>query len=286
LSPRPRQPELPVWITAAGNIETFQLAGELGAGVLTHLLGQSIEQLEEKIAVYRAAWRKAGKPGDGHVTLMLHTFSGKDADSVRDIVRNPFREYLRHSVSLISGFAKNLNIDFDESNCSASDMDTLLEHAFERYFGTSGLFGTPEQCLEMAYKLQSIGVNEIACLIDFGVDNKSVMEGLEYLNLVKEQMRRQHEISQQRITHVQCTPSMARMLVSDPNSAKILSSVDKLLVGGEAVMPSLLKSLATGTPKEIYNMYGPTETTIWSSADQIGMPIQAVTLGRPIANTQ
>src|SRR5262249_28118107 len=40
--PRPVQKELPVWITAAGNPETFKLAGEMGAGVLTHLLGQEL----------------------------------------------------------------------------------------------------------------------------------------------------------------------------------------------------------------------------------------------------
>ena len=47
--PRPVQPELPVWITTAGNPETFRQAGEIGANVLTHLLGQTVEELAEKI---------------------------------------------------------------------------------------------------------------------------------------------------------------------------------------------------------------------------------------------
>src|SRR6185503_3544340 len=46
--PRPVQGELPVWLTAAGNPETFEAAGEIGAGLLTHLLGQSVEDLAEK----------------------------------------------------------------------------------------------------------------------------------------------------------------------------------------------------------------------------------------------
>ena len=49
IQPRPIQPELPVWITAAGAPDTFRLAGALGANVLTHLLGQSIDDLAEKI---------------------------------------------------------------------------------------------------------------------------------------------------------------------------------------------------------------------------------------------
>ena len=42
--------------------------------------------------------------------------------------------------------------------------------AVDRYLGTSGLFGTPEGCLQIIEKLKAIGVDEVACLIDFGVD--------------------------------------------------------------------------------------------------------------------
>ena len=55
IHPQPLQPELPYWITAAGNPETFKLAGKLGANLLTHLLSQSIEELSVKINLYREA---------------------------------------------------------------------------------------------------------------------------------------------------------------------------------------------------------------------------------------
>ena len=45
IQPRPVQAELPVWVTAAGAVETFRQAGRLGASVLTHLLGQSVEEV-------------------------------------------------------------------------------------------------------------------------------------------------------------------------------------------------------------------------------------------------
>ena len=63
--PRPVQAELPVWLTSAGSTSTFERAGTLGTNLLTHLLGQSIEQLAENIACYRAAWKSAGHPGSG-----------------------------------------------------------------------------------------------------------------------------------------------------------------------------------------------------------------------------
>src|SRR5438128_7069881 len=81
--PRPIQPELPIWITATGNPETCRVAGELGANLLTHLVGQKIEDLAEKILIYRRAWQENGHAGEGSVMLMLHTFVGEDFDSVR-----------------------------------------------------------------------------------------------------------------------------------------------------------------------------------------------------------
>src|SRR5262249_39517333 len=55
LFPRPVQPELPVWLTAAGAVDTFRSAGRIAANVLTHLLGQDVDALAAKIAVYGQA---------------------------------------------------------------------------------------------------------------------------------------------------------------------------------------------------------------------------------------
>ncbi|HEU5074221.1 MAG TPA: MupA/Atu3671 family FMN-dependent luciferase-like monooxygenase, partial [Polyangiaceae bacterium] len=99
--PRPVQKELPVWVTAAGNPETFEAAGRVGANLLTHLLGQTFEEVAEKVRVYRAAWEKAGHAGRGVVTIMLHTFVGSDADEVKETVRGPMKEYLRSAVGLV-----------------------------------------------------------------------------------------------------------------------------------------------------------------------------------------
>src|SRR4051794_5598232 len=69
--PPPVQRELPIWITSAGSADTFRSAGTLGAGVLTHLLGQSPADLAGKIAAYREALADAhGPDARGHVALM------------------------------------------------------------------------------------------------------------------------------------------------------------------------------------------------------------------------
>ncbi|MFN4100011.1 MAG: MupA/Atu3671 family FMN-dependent luciferase-like monooxygenase, partial [Pararhodobacter sp.] len=58
--PRPVSKELPLWLTIAGNPDTWREAGEIGANVLTHLLGQSIDDIAARIPDYHAALREAG----------------------------------------------------------------------------------------------------------------------------------------------------------------------------------------------------------------------------------
>jgi natural product biosynthesis luciferase-like monooxygenase protein len=299
--PQPLQRELPVWITAAGSTETFRMAGEIGANVLTHLLGQSFEDVAEKIAIYREARQTHGHEADGesegggHVTLMLHTFVGKDSDDVRRKVFGPFCNYLRSSVGLWRDLAQSMGQDVDSADFSESDMQELLARAFDRYFETSGLFGSPATCLQIVQRLKSIGVDEVACLIDFGIDFSSVMHSLRYLNRVRERSQKiaAHSdysipalIRRHQVTHLQCTPSMARMLLLNPEAKEALGSLSMLLVGGEAFPASLAAELAQVVEGKMLNMYGPTETTIWSTSDMVNEPGDQIPIGRPIANTQ
>src|SRR5262249_19653045 len=88
------------------------------------------------------------------------------------------------------------------------------------------------------------------------------------------------------VTHLQCTPSLARMLASDPVSLAALGPLRKLLLGGEALPASLAAQLAPELAGDLVNMYGPTETTVWSTAAPIDRSGSPITIGRPIANTQ
>jgi natural product biosynthesis luciferase-like monooxygenase protein/FkbM family methyltransferase len=309
ISPRPVQPELPFWVTAAGSAETFQMAGELGANLLTHLLGQSLEELSEKIEIYRRAWREHHpQDGEGHVSLMLHTFVGADIASVREKVRQPFINYLRSSFGLIKNLARSLGQDIEGKDFTEDDMQALLAHAFDRYFESSGLFGTPESCLRIVERLKVIGVDEVACLVDFGADFDSVMSSLNYLSTVKDQSsgkenRREEnnpagdapevdyslpaQLHRHNVTHMQCTPSMASMLATEPGTLDALRSVRQLFLGGEALPATLAAQLGAELTAEIHNMYGPTETTIWSATHRLAQDGgNSVPIGRPIANTQ
>jgi natural product biosynthesis luciferase-like monooxygenase protein/FkbM family methyltransferase len=296
--PRPVQKDLPIWLTAAGSPDTFRVAGKIGANLLTHLLGQSLEDLKEKIAAYRESWRMNGSgPGEGHVTLMLHTFIGDSVDEVREIVREPFCNYLASSFDLLKNLARSLNQDIDTENLTSDDARFLLSHAFDRFFETSGLFGTPETCLRIIDQLKAIGVDEIACLVDFGVDFDSAMSGLRKLNLLKQLCDETAkaansdysipaQIKRHSVSHMQCTPSMARMLTSDQDSLASLCSVQTLLLGGEALPVNLADQLREARTGPLFNMYGPTETTIWSAVHPVDSTRGSIPIGRPIANTE
>ena len=178
--PLPKQSELPIWITCSGGKERFVEAGAIGANILTALLFQPVKELAEKISLYRESRAQNGyDPNSGHVTLMLHTFVSSEIEFVRQQVRQPFMEYLRSSVSLWSENSESLD------KLTQFEQDKLLDYAFERYFRTAALIGTPSRCLPMVNQLKKIGVNEIACLIDFGVERDSVIFNLEYLNQLR-----------------------------------------------------------------------------------------------------
>jgi amino acid adenylation domain-containing protein len=81
------------------------------------------------------------------------------------------------------------------------------------------------------------------------------------------------------ITVLQATPTLWQMLLE----AGLTAAPDlKMLVGGEA-LPRDLADQLLATGGEVWNMYGPTETTIWSSCGQVGAG--SIDIGSPIANT-
>ena len=310
--PRPIQETLPIWVTTAGNPETFRQAGETGANILTHLLGQTVEQVAENIKIYREAYKAAGFEGEGHVTLLLHTLVGNDDEKVKELARAPMKKYLKSAMFLVKAAAWHFPTfkDFSEESgktlddffetISDEDFDAILEFAFLRYYETSGLFGTPERCLAMVDRVKEIGVNEIGCLIDYGLDTDNVLAHLPALNELRkisiqqsseanEQQKEQSiaEIIEDRnVTHLQCTPSMASMLVADEENAQQLQNIQHMMVGGEALSLNLAQALTSKVQQTVTNMYGPTETTIWSTTQNIHQDDEKVFIGKPISNTQ
>ncbi|MHB1177196.1 MAG: amino acid adenylation domain-containing protein [Daejeonella sp.] len=103
-------------------------------------------------------------------------------------------------------------------------------------------------------------------------DDEAVKDGRILADLIKSE----------RISIMQATPSTWKMMIdSGWNTALNL----KILCGGEALSRDLANKLLR-LGREVWNMYGPTETTIWSAIKQVKSGDEAITLGHPIDNTR
>jgi acyl carrier protein len=162
------------------------------------------------------------------------------------------------------------------------------------------LFGDTERALGIVDDLKGLGIDEIACLIDFGVDEDATLAHLAQLNHVRELSQPvagvtdaapevdgsiAAQIERYAVTHLQCTPSLAGMLVQDDAARAALARLQVMLIGGEAFPPALAVQLRNCGVARLLNMYGPTETTIWSTVHAVEGGEASIPIGKPIANT-
>ncbi|MDO6525553.1 amino acid adenylation domain-containing protein [Motilimonas sp. 1_MG-2023] len=84
------------------------------------------------------------------------------------------------------------------------------------------------------------------------------------------------------VSMMQATPATWNMLIDDGWYAQ---QPLKVLCGGEALSSKLKAALTQQSHIALWNMYGPTETCVWSSVQALSVDTP-ITLGRPIANTQ
>jgi natural product biosynthesis luciferase-like monooxygenase protein len=183
--PRPLQKQVSIWITSLSD-DSFIEAGKIGANILTSPLYQSLDEILRKISLYRRSLAESGHdPQKGKVALMIHTFIGADPDIIRQKVKAPFKNYLKTHFDLVVKSAGDLRFSIDPKTLTAQDLEDLLDFSFETYFNGKVLMGTPAYCKSMINDLQHAGVNEIAALIDFGVEFDWVMESLHLLKEIK-----------------------------------------------------------------------------------------------------
>ena len=73
---------------------------------------------------------------------------------------------------------RSLGLDAGLDTLTEDDRRALLEETFDRFIDVAGLFGTPGTCVDLVEDLRGVGTDEIACLIDFGIEFERAMDGL------------------------------------------------------------------------------------------------------------
>ncbi|MFF3539819.1 amino acid adenylation domain-containing protein [Streptomyces sp. NPDC002466] len=84
-------------------------------------------------------------------------------------------------------------------------------------------------------------------------------------------------------THLQCTPSLARMLLADADGRALLGGLDRMIVGGEALDRGLARKLLSAVRGGVTNIYGPSECTVWATTWHVEPG--GVSLGDAVLNT-
>ena len=95
-------------------------------------------------------------------------------------------------------------------------------------------------------------------------------------------------IGRHHVTTVHFVPSLLEMvLLALPDEAD-LRSLQRVLAGGEALPPTLVRSLAARCDAEVWNLYGPSECTIYSTAWRCDPqdPSPTVPIGRPVTGAR
>ncbi len=87
------------------------------------------------------------------------------------------------------------------------------------------------------------------------------------------------------VTIFQTTPSRLQAMLAKENSFDFIKKLKYILIGGEPFPPALLKQLHESSKARIYNMYGPTETAVWSSLKDL-TNADKINIGKAISNTQ
>ena len=113
--------------------------------------------------------------------------------------------------------------------------------------------------------------------------------GLKIVIADEVQQRDPHLLSkvivENHIDMLQVTPSRLKLLFNSNESFDCLRGISELILGGEAFPGHLWEALKKVFRGKLYNIYGPTEATVWSTIKNLTSS-SAINIGNPIANTQ
>jgi len=167
LSPQPyQQPHPPVCI-AASSFDTFETAGRDGFAILVAVRRGTLSELKPNLDRYRAAWRAAGRSGQGQVYVRLPVYVSDNSD---EAVSEP-----RES---IMGFYRNLGSRIEESASEAGAADLqrrldggkrLQEVTYEEALRDKIVVGTPDMVIERLSGLrEELGLSGILAELNCG----------------------------------------------------------------------------------------------------------------------
>jgi amino acid adenylation domain-containing protein len=174
------------------------------------------------------------------------------------------------------------------SGSTGTPKGVMIEHRhlLASFAGMDGVLGTkPGVWLASSNISFDIAMTELLWTLVHGFQIV-IHEGDEGAPLVSGSRSIAAQMRDHGVTHFQATPTLIRVLLSDPVSAATFAGLQKLLVGGEPFPPSLASTLLDTMPGDVFNMYGPTETTICATYHPLKRVQDPIPIGGPTINTR
>jgi natural product biosynthesis luciferase-like monooxygenase protein len=183
--PVPIQRELPIWLTGKSD-DTFFNAGKLGFNVLTANFALKHDLKVRKTGIYRDAIQTYhGRRG--HVTLMAHAFVAEGLDAIEGIAWPAMAEYIKVNIGMQQDHDAGSGEDRGFARLSEREREIMVRTQVHHDIRSPLSFiGTLDQCTRQAECLMGSGVDEVACLIDFGIGFEDVMGSLRRLSTLLE----------------------------------------------------------------------------------------------------
>lgn len=178
--PRPRQPELPTWLTCQ-SAPTFVESGSRGFGVLTNLnFSGGLNTLAKRIAAYREAFRPVSTWERPNLALMVHTYVGEDERDAETVGRAGLNWYLQANLGLRQSFLDEKRGGEGPQPLDPAEVEELIAAGIGRIVG-EGLICSRAAFAQRVERLSQLGIDEIACLVDFVGDPSTMLAGVERL---------------------------------------------------------------------------------------------------------
>jgi alkanesulfonate monooxygenase SsuD/methylene tetrahydromethanopterin reductase-like flavin-dependent oxidoreductase (luciferase family) len=182
VSPQPFTLPHPPLRVAATTEETFPRMGQRGLPIFVGLRGMDIPDLQINLKEYRRAWRQAGHPGDGDVSLRIPVYAGESETAAMDDPQESIRAYYNRMSSLYLESAGSAGTEATELRQGRGERLTKL--TFEEMLATKVAFGSAEGLIERITQLQEeLGLKNVIAELNPGglIPQEKVMRSMEIL---------------------------------------------------------------------------------------------------------
>ncbi|MCB9545124.1 MAG: LLM class flavin-dependent oxidoreductase [Myxococcales bacterium] len=250
----------PAWVVAEEG-EAFAAAGRAGASVVTVIRAGLLADLPGLVLRYRAGRADAGHAGPGQVTLVVPTLIGDDDQTVRAWARAPLASWLRR----LGGPREPVGLD------------------------QVALAGDAARARTWLAGVARAGVDEVACLVDFGLPAATLRAHLPGLGLLRQAPPSEGDgladrLQRDGVTHLEVPVERLRRLLSEPGQA--LGRLRHVIITGDPLPADLARATraAVGPGVQLTRRLDLLETGGWCTAHGIAGDEATLPLGVPLAH--